>query len=56
MANLQTTIEQAWDERANISPTSATADVRDAVNETINQLDKGTLRVEIGRASCRERV
>ncbi len=45
MANLQSTIEQAWDNRANISPSSATAEVRDAVNETINQLDKGTLRV-----------
>ena len=45
MANLQSTIEQAWDDRANISSTSAGADVRDAVNETINQLDKGTLRV-----------
>ena len=45
MANLQSTIEQAWDNRANISSTSAGAGVREAVNETINQLDKGTLRV-----------
>ena len=45
MTNLQSTIEQAWDDRANISSTSVGADVRDAVNETINQLDKGTLRV-----------
>ena len=45
MSNLQTTIEQAWDDRANISPANASKAVRDAVNETIAQLDQGTLRV-----------
>ncbi len=45
MSNLQAVIEKAWDDRANISPASAAKEVRDAVNETINQLDRGTLRV-----------
>ena len=45
MANLQQTIDAAWENRANISNASASAEVRDAVSETINQLDKGTLRV-----------
>ena len=45
ISNLQAVIEKAWDDRANISPASASKEVRDAVNETINQLDRGTLRV-----------
>jgi 2,3,4,5-tetrahydropyridine-2-carboxylate N-succinyltransferase len=45
MPNLQTVIEKAWDDRANISPAGAAKEIRDAVNETINQLDRGTLRV-----------
>jgi 2,3,4,5-tetrahydropyridine-2,6-dicarboxylate N-succinyltransferase len=45
MSNLQSVIEKAWDDRANISPAGAAKEVRDAVNETINQLDRGTLRV-----------
>ena len=45
MANLQSTIDQAWENRAQLSPTSVSAEVREAVNETINQLDQGTLRV-----------
>ena len=45
IGNLQAVIEKAWDDRANISPASASKEVRDAVNETINQLDRGTLRV-----------
>lgn len=43
--DLQNTIENAWESRADISPASASADVRDAVNHTLAQLDKGTLRV-----------
>ena len=43
--SLQTTIDQAWDERANISPAKAPAGVYEAVTSVINQLDKGTLRV-----------
>ena len=45
MSQLQIVIDRAWDDRANISPSSAPADVRDAVNETIDQIDRGTLRV-----------
>jgi 2,3,4,5-tetrahydropyridine-2-carboxylate N-succinyltransferase len=42
---LQVVIDQAWDGRAGISPATAPAGVRDAVNEIIHQLDQGTLRV-----------
>ena len=42
---LQNIIDQAWDDRAHISPASAPAGVRDAVNDTIQQLDRGALRV-----------
>ena len=45
MSNLATVIDQAWDARATITPAGANQAVRDAVNETINQLDRGTLRV-----------
>ena len=45
LAALQATIDQAWEDRANISPSSASKAVRDAVNDTIAQLDLGTLRV-----------
>ena len=45
MSILETTIDQAWDDRAQISPTNASKEVRDAVNETIHQLDRGELRV-----------
>ena len=41
----QSIVDQAWDDRANISSTKAPASIRDAVNDTIDQLDKGTLRV-----------
>lgn len=43
--SLQNFIEQAFENRAEFSPTSAPADVRDAVNDVLNQLDAGTLRV-----------
>ena len=42
---LQTTIDQAWEDRANISPANASKTVREAVNDTIAQLDSGKLRV-----------
>ena len=45
MSDLQTTIEQAWEDRANISPAKAPKLVREAVDETINQIDRGQLRV-----------
>jgi 2,3,4,5-tetrahydropyridine-2-carboxylate N-succinyltransferase len=43
--SLQTTIEEAWENRAAIGPASAPAGVRQAVYEVINQLDAGKLRV-----------
>jgi 2,3,4,5-tetrahydropyridine-2,6-dicarboxylate N-succinyltransferase len=42
---LQTVIEAAWEDRANISVASATAEVRDAVEHVLNELDAGRLRV-----------
>jgi 2,3,4,5-tetrahydropyridine-2,6-dicarboxylate N-succinyltransferase len=45
MSQLSTTIEAAWDNRANIGMGNASAELRDAVNETIAALDAGTLRV-----------
>ncbi|AHV93202.1 2,3,4,5-tetrahydropyridine-2,6-dicarboxylate N-succinyltransferase [Bordetella holmesii] len=43
--DLQTTIEKAWEARANLSPSDASAEVRDAVEHTIAALDHGRLRV-----------
>ncbi len=42
---LQTIIDQAWEERADFSPKSAPAEVRDAVAAVIARLDDGSLRV-----------
>ncbi|WP_194712062.1 2,3,4,5-tetrahydropyridine-2,6-dicarboxylate N-succinyltransferase [Noviherbaspirillum soli] len=42
---LQQLIDQAWEDRANISSKSAPAEVRDAVAHVLEQLDAGTLRV-----------
>jgi len=42
---LQTTIDQAWEQRAELSAASAPAEVRDAVNHIIDQLDTGKIRV-----------
>ncbi len=42
---LQTLIDTAWDNRAQLSPGSAPQEVRDAVNEVISQLNVGKLRV-----------
>ncbi|HCX80707.1 MAG TPA: 2,3,4,5-tetrahydropyridine-2,6-dicarboxylate N-succinyltransferase [Rhodoferax sp.] len=42
---LQTVIEAAWEDRANISVASASAEVRDAVEHVLNELDAGHLRV-----------
>jgi len=41
----QSIIDDAWDDRTNISPAKAPTAVRDAVIHTIDQLDQGTLRV-----------
>jgi len=43
--NLQSTIESAWDNRANLSPSSAPKDVLEAVAHVIAELNNGTLRV-----------
>ena len=45
MSALETVIETAWENRANISPASAPAEVREAVAEVIAGLDAGQLRV-----------
>ena len=42
---LQQTIEQAWENRAEFSPKSAPAELRDAVAHVLAELDQGTLRV-----------
>ncbi len=45
MIELQQLIEQAFEDRANLSPQSAPAPLKEAVNHVINQLDNGKLRV-----------
>ena len=42
---LQQTIDAAWEDRANLSPKSAPKDILEAVEQTISQLNNGTLRV-----------
>ena len=44
-SSLQATIDNAWDERANLSPKSAPAAVVDAVEHVISELNNGHLRV-----------
>ncbi len=44
-APLQTTIDQAWDDRASLSPTSDSPAVRAAVETVITELNAGRLRV-----------
>jgi len=41
----QNIIEQAWENRANLSPDSAPGDVRSAVNAVLEGLNAGTIRV-----------
>ena len=45
LTQLQSTIEAAWENRANLNPQSADKALKASVNEAIEQLDKGTLRV-----------
>jgi 2,3,4,5-tetrahydropyridine-2-carboxylate N-succinyltransferase len=45
MTTLQNTIEQAFEKRTEISPSSAPADVKDAVTRVLADLDAGKLRV-----------
>jgi len=42
---LQTTLEQAWEDRANLSPATASSEVREAVEHALAALDAGRLRV-----------
>jgi 2,3,4,5-tetrahydropyridine-2-carboxylate N-succinyltransferase len=42
---LQETIERAWEERASLGPASASAEVREAVEHVVAELDAGRLRV-----------
>lgn len=43
--DLQSTIEQAWENRAGITPGAESAAIREAVQDTIQSLDTGKLRV-----------
>ncbi|MEE9427797.1 MAG: 2,3,4,5-tetrahydropyridine-2,6-dicarboxylate N-succinyltransferase [Paracoccaceae bacterium] len=43
-AQLETAIESAWDQRDTISP-ATTGEMREAIDDTLNALDSGTLRV-----------
>jgi 2,3,4,5-tetrahydropyridine-2,6-dicarboxylate N-succinyltransferase len=45
MADLQNIIEQAFENRAEITPRSVDTHIKEAVNEVITRLDKGELRV-----------
>jgi 2,3,4,5-tetrahydropyridine-2-carboxylate N-succinyltransferase len=45
MQQVQKTIDQAWEDRASLSPSSAPSSVREAVGQVISGLDAGTLRV-----------
>ncbi|WP_027157048.1 2,3,4,5-tetrahydropyridine-2,6-dicarboxylate N-succinyltransferase [Methylobacter luteus] len=45
MSQLEKIINDAFEQRAEITPASVSAEIRDAVEETINLLDSGTLRV-----------
>jgi len=42
---LQHTIEHAWDQRTELSPDRSPTEVRDAVSQVLEQLDRGALRV-----------
>jgi 2,3,4,5-tetrahydropyridine-2-carboxylate N-succinyltransferase len=44
-SQLQSVIEAAWENRANLSVSSAAADVREAVDQAIGELNAGRLRV-----------
>ena len=45
MSNLETIINQAFENRTEISPATVSAEVRDAVAEALDQLDQGKARV-----------
>jgi 2,3,4,5-tetrahydropyridine-2-carboxylate N-succinyltransferase len=45
MTNNQTIIEVAFEERSKITPENVSADIKDAINQTIDGLNDGSLRV-----------
>ena len=45
MSNIQSIIEDAFESRASINPKSVSKEVREAINEAINGLNTGSLRV-----------
>ncbi|MDC9590796.1 2,3,4,5-tetrahydropyridine-2,6-dicarboxylate N-succinyltransferase [Xenorhabdus sp. XENO-10] len=45
MQQLQTTIENAFENRVNITPTTVDSATRDAINQVIQMLDSGKLRI-----------
>jgi 2,3,4,5-tetrahydropyridine-2-carboxylate N-succinyltransferase len=45
MTNLSDIVETAWNERASLSPQSASSEIRDAIEQSIAGLDDGTLRI-----------
>ena len=45
MTNKQTIIEAAFEDRSNITPDNVSADIKDAINQTIDGLNDGSLRV-----------
>ena len=45
MTNNQTIIEAAFEERSKITPDNVSADIKDAINQTIDGLNDGSLRV-----------
>ena len=47
---LETLINAAWDDRANLSVKTAPQDIRDAVDNTITQLNNGSIRVATRQA------
>lgn len=45
MQDIQTIIEQAWDQRAEITPDNVTIELQNAVNQVLDMLDTGEARV-----------
>lgn len=45
MSNLKLIIEQAWENRDQINPTTVDPQVKDAIIEALNLLDSGAARV-----------
>lgn len=45
MSNIKTIIEDGWENRAEINPTSVDASLRDAINSTLHSIDRGEARV-----------